>query len=82
MLFFVLLILHRKKKFRQRLLIVYFYTYPVIRFILEFLRGDEIRGFLFGLSTSQIISILLFTFAVIFTVIDLRKRKDQVPAKT
>ncbi len=82
MLFFVLLILHRKKKFRQRLLIVYFYTYPVIRFIDEFFRGDEIRGFLFGLSTSQIISILLFTFAVIFTVIDLRKRKDQVPAKT
>ena len=72
---------HKKKKFRQRLLIVYFYTYPVIRFIDEFFRGDDIRGFLFGLSTSQIISILLFTFATVFTIIDLKKRKD-TPVKT
>ena len=76
-LFFVLLVLYKSKKFQHRMLIVYFYTYPVIRFIDEFFRGDEIRGFLFGLSTSQIISILLFTFAVAVTVIDVRKRKIQ-----
>ncbi len=76
-LFFVLLVLYKKKKFQHRLLIVYFFIYPVIRFTDEFFRGDEIRGFLFGLSTSQIISILLFTFAVVFTVIDVRKRKIQ-----
>ncbi len=74
-IFAVLFVLHRKKKFRQRLLIIYFYLYPVVRFILEFFRGDEIRGFLFGLSTSQIISILLFVFAMIFTVIELNRRK-------
>ena len=81
-IFIVLLILHRKKKFRHRLLIVYFCMYPVVRFIDEFFRGDEIRGFLFGLSTSQIISILLFTFAIVFTIIDLKKRKDKAVAKT
>ena len=72
---FVLInLLYKKKKFQHRMLIVYFYIYPVIRFIDEFFRGDEIRGFLFGLSTSQIISILLFTFAVIVTVSDLVKK--------
>ena len=75
--FFILLVLYQKKKFQHRLLIVYFYIYPVIRFIDEFFRGDEIRGFLFGLSTSQIISILLFAFAVVFTLIDARKKKIQ-----
>ena len=39
----------------------YVLAYSIIRFFLEFLRGDEIRGFLwFSLSTSQFISIGLF----------------------
>lgn len=76
-IFIILFSLHRKKKFQQRLLILYFYMYPVVRFILEFFRGDEIRGFLFGLSTSQIISILLFSFAIVFTVIDCSKKKTK-----
>ncbi|MCR4557435.1 MAG: prolipoprotein diacylglyceryl transferase [Saccharofermentans sp.] len=74
-LFFILLVLYKKQKFPRRLLIVYFFMYPVVRFIDEFFRGDEIRGFLFGLSTSQIISIMLFVFAIVFTVIDLTKKK-------
>lgn len=74
-LFLVLYMLYRKGKFENRLLIVYFYIYPVVRFTLEFFRGDEIRGFLFGLSTSQNISILLFAFAVIFTIVDLNKKR-------
>ena len=74
LIFVLLFVLHRKGKFKQRLLIVYFFTYPVVRFILEFFRGDEIRGFLFGLSTSQIISILLLLFAVGFMVVDRKKK--------
>lgn len=74
-IFFIIFTLYRKGKFQNRLLIVYFYIYPVVRFTLEFFRGDEIRGFLFGLSTSQIISILLFVFAVIFTIVDLNKKR-------
>lgn len=76
-IFIVLLTLHRKKKFEHRLLVVYFFIYPVVRFILEFFRGDEIRGFLFGLSTSQIISIILLISALVITCIDLRKAKLQ-----
>ena len=77
-IFVIIHTLHRKKKFKQRLLIVYFYIYPVVRFVLEYFRGDEIRGFLMGLSTSQIISILLLGFAIIFTVNDLVKRKGKL----
>ncbi len=80
-LFFVLLALYKKGKFQHRMLIVYFYIYPVIRFTDEFFRGDEIRGFLFGLSTSQIISILLFTFAVIVTIRDMVKKKNGAEAQ-
>lgn len=39
---------------------IYFTAYSVMRFTLEFFRGDFYRGFLFGLSTSQIISIIIF----------------------
>ena len=39
--------------------------YPVIRFVLEYFRGDEIRGELFSLSTSQWISIILFVFSIV-----------------
>lgn len=38
---------------------VYFISYGIFRFIIEFFRGDEIRGIMFGLSTSQWISCLL-----------------------
>lgn len=42
----------------------YMLMYPAVRFVLEFFRGDALRGFLFGLSTSQWISIALFATAV------------------
>ena len=65
---------------KDKLIYVYMLIYPVVRFILEFLRGDEIRGFLFGLSTSQWISILLFVYALIRLGI-WRFRKDEDPVQ-
>lgn len=62
--------LFRKKKLHGSLIHVYFYAYPVFRFADEFLRGDAYRGILWGLSTSQWISIAL---VVINTIILLRK---------
>lgn len=63
-LFFLLLAIYRKGKHRGHLICYYLLLYPSIRFILEFLRGDAIRGFLFGLSTSQWISLILWIYAV------------------
>ena len=50
------------------LLGIYFILYPTVRFIDEFFRGDEIRGHLLFLSTSQWISIIIFiTGAIILS---------------
>lgn len=73
LLFFLLWYLFKKEKLQQRLLYLYFLIYPIIRFTLEFFRGDSYRGFLFGLSTSQLISILLFLYAVIMLVVTRKK---------
>lgn len=72
-LFIFLYYLYKKDKMKGKLLGLYLFLYPIGRFIFEFFRGDEYRGFLLGLSTSQIISIFLFVFAIIFLC---KKKKD------
>lgn len=67
-LFGLLSLMLAKGWLKNRLLAVYLLIYPVGRFALEFLRGDDYRGFLFGLSTSQLISIGVFAAAVVFLV--------------
>lgn len=76
-LFFVLLILFKKHILEKRLIYIYMLVYPVIRFFDEFLRGDTYRGFLFGLSTSQWVSIILFVFALIMLPITSKKYKQE-----
>lgn len=49
---------------------VYLLAYSLCRFLLEFLRGDEIRGIWAGISTSQWISIAIFS---VVSVLELRK---------
>ena len=47
-----------------RLEYLYAFVYAVMRFVLEFFRGDEERGGVAFLSTSQIISVLIMAFAL------------------
>ena len=60
-----------------KLLYIYLICYAVIRFFDEFLRGDEIRGFILGLSTSQFISILLGVTAIVLLLISTRLNKTK-----
>ncbi len=67
---------------------LYILYYSLIRFLLEFLRGDESRGklsFASGawLSTSQVISLILFTSTALFSIILLIKsrKNDKVKNK-
>lgn len=54
------LLLYLSKRLRGAdSLIAYFMSYSVMRFFLEYLRGDQERGSLYGFSTSQLISILI-----------------------
>ena len=58
-LFIVLMIYGRKPRKKGSILGIYLICYAIIRFCVEFLRGDVERGILFGVSTSQWISLLL-----------------------
>lgn len=49
-----------------RLVLLYFCSYAIIRFGLEFLRGDLERGFKAGLSTSQWVSLMIVFLAVCY----------------
>ena len=58
----ILLFLSKKNFKKGSLLSFYFIMYSVVRFTDEFFRGDEIRGRLFALTTSQWISIRRYVF--------------------
>lgn len=78
LLFAVMLILCKKEKARGKLIFVYLIFYAVLRFALEFLRGDEIRGRLLMFSTSQWISILTILWVSLYLVVDhIKLRKTE-----
>lgn len=59
LLFLALMIYGRKRRKPGVLLGIYLICYAIIRFTLEFFRGDVERGIFFGISTSQWISLCL-----------------------
>ncbi|MBI4411695.1 MAG: prolipoprotein diacylglyceryl transferase [Deltaproteobacteria bacterium] len=75
-IFAVLFLFRKKKKFEGEVFVLYLTLYPVLRTILEFFRGDKIRGFIIEgmLSTSQFISMIWFTIALALWT-TLRRRK-------
>jgi phosphatidylglycerol:prolipoprotein diacylglycerol transferase len=73
--FLILLTLRKHRSFNGQLFITYILLYSVLRFIVEFFRGDVGRGFIAPyLSVSQGISILMFLVGVSGFVV-LRRRK-------
>ncbi len=79
-LFIVLLIIYIKKEDAFSVTTTYLLVYPVIRFFDEFLRGDALRGFWGPLSTSQWISIILFTITLIYLLTQ-RSRSKKEPLR-
>jgi phosphatidylglycerol:prolipoprotein diacylglycerol transferase len=69
-IFGILLWHYRKKSYDGQIFWLYVVLYGVARFALEFLRGDEDRGFVFGhlLSTSQFIAVLALAAAAVEAV--------------
>ena len=61
-LLFIILIIWQNKDKKKDFLKIYLITYSIFRFLIEFFRGDEVRGFLFGFSTSQIISMSIWIY--------------------
>ena len=78
-LFVLLFVLFLKgKRFDGQQLLEYALSYSVIRFSLEFLRGDVERGQWLGLSTSQWISVGLFALAIVLLILQKRKTKRNI----
>ncbi len=73
----VLSVLYAKVNMQGLCLSVYFLLYPVERFILEFYRGDLVRGTYGPFTTSQYISAALFAFGVCLLALTLRKRGNK-----
>lgn len=71
----LLVVLYLSKHKKGMVLYSYLLMYSILRFITEFFRGDEIRGFMLGLSTSQWISILMFLFSIVCSFNIFRKEK-------
>ena len=69
----VALLLERRGRLPRQRFTLYMLLYAVGRFGLEFLRGDEIRGALGPLSTSQWISLLLLLCWALYLVKNARK---------
>jgi len=71
-IFFILTYLLFHERLKHKLIIVYLLTYAIIRFVLEFYRGDYGRGVWLNMSFSQIMSILL-----IITVFYINKKNKE-----
>jgi phosphatidylglycerol:prolipoprotein diacylglycerol transferase len=73
-----LLLLHKRKRFSGQMILTYALLYSIIRFLIEFVRDDP-RGDLFGLttltglSTSQIISVVVGAGALILLIMRWRR---------
>ncbi|MCR4755301.1 MAG: prolipoprotein diacylglyceryl transferase [Lachnospiraceae bacterium] len=63
-IFIVLVILFYRSTSGNHMLFLYLISYSTFRFIIEFWRGDEARGHLGVLSTSQIISIVIIVISI------------------
>lgn len=64
-LFVVLAYMGAKRTNGKTMLAIYLLIYGIMRFVLEYMRGDEYRGFLWGLSVSQALSVLSIVLAAV-----------------
>lgn len=71
--FLILMVLYKKRKFKGQVIAMYILNYSVIRFAVEYFRGDPDRGYVFGgmespltsLSVPQLICLFGFITALI-----------------
>ncbi len=75
LVFIVLLIVYFKTRDKTGFAVpIYLIIYPILRFVLEFFRGDSERGKLLSLSTSQWVSILLLSISTVYFTLNKFKK--------
>lgn len=86
LIFFFLLWLHRRKRFSGQVILFYAVLYGVTRFLIEFVRDDP-RGDIFGLttltglSTSQMISLVVGLTGLVILILRWRRSGGQPVAE-
>ncbi len=76
-IFVYLFVLIKKENWKnKRILLRYIIIYSCGRFLLEFIRGDTVRGVVFGISFSQMISVIVWLI-VLFAFIKRKKLKTK-----
>ncbi|MEE8328568.1 MAG: prolipoprotein diacylglyceryl transferase, partial [Thermodesulfovibrionia bacterium] len=76
-IFIFLMVLRKHKGFDGQIMWTYVLLYSAARFIIEFVRGDRIRGFIYGdFSIAQGISVVLFLVALIFLLYNRREKTE------
>src|SRR6476659_8004696 len=86
LVFFFLLWLHKRKRFSGQVILAYAVLYSAIRFAIEFVRDDprgDVLGLttLTGLSTSQLISIVVAILSLIVFIVRWRRAGATADAK-
>jgi len=71
----IIMLFQRKNKTAGLGVAVYGILYSVFRFTLEFFRGDTLRGVYSGVSTSQIISMVIFAVSILWLIYVTRKSR-------
>ena len=78
LIFLILLLIWRHRRFRGQLFVSYLALYGVLRFVVEMFRGDP-RGTVGILSTSQTISLVMLVCAVVGWVVLSRAPQTEAP---
>ena len=76
-LFFLLSYLLKKGLLKGKLFALYLVLYGIFRFFIEYFRGDAYRGFIFGISTSQFISVFAVIGAAIYLALRVMKERHE-----
>lgn len=81
-IFFMMLI--NRKKFQRHFFFIYLMSYAVVRFLLEFLRGDDRGGLFVFISPAQALSLLILIYATVhILILNIAKlRSRQTPKDT
>ena len=79
-IFACVLALFRRNLLRGRLVLVYALSYALVRFVDEFWRGDEARGFWGPLSTSQWLSLAVAVVCVSYAVVSMIAKRRAADA--
>mgnify|MGYP001609334928 CR=1 FL=1 len=75
-LFLILVIFWKRKKFNGQIFLIYTVFFSVGRFFMEFLRGDFRGNLILGITPTQIVSVLIFIISISFYSNFSRKTKS------